>query len=262
MPTTLQTISSKLPICAPANLLLRQGTADATTKPLRLVEKYGRSTEQASLFNHASMACNNHIFFSCLSPQKTQPSTTFASEIEDSFSSYETLRIEMIETADAMFGPGFVWIVKDEEVGNMKLLCTYLAGSPYKLAHFRSQQNDMATYNTRASSASRSMAGRDTGDNAGAFGAYSRNAVGSDYALGGYNSSPILCVNTWEHAYLRDYGIGGKRAYLERWWDRVDWAVVERNARLYGPEAKRFPTNAQLDSRLGHSFRKHQMSTT
>lgn len=205
------------------------------------------------------MACNNHLFFSCLSPKITQPSATLVAEIEDSFSSYDTLRMEMIETADAMFGPGFVWIVKDEEMGRMKLLCTYLAGSPYKLAHFRSQQNDMATYNTRALSASRSMNGRDS---SGSFGPYSRNAVGSDHALGGYNSSPILCVNTWEHAYMRDYGVGGKRMYLERWWDRVDWAVVERNARLYGPETKRYPATAGLDVRLGQSFRKHRVPTT
>ncbi len=207
----------------------------------------------------ASMACNNHMFFSCLSPQKSEPSTTFLADVVESFSSYETLRIEMIETADAMFGPGFVWIVKDEEKGNMKLLCTYLAGSPYKLAHFRSQQNDMATYNTKALSASRSMGGR---DNAGMFGPHSRNSVGNDHALGGYNSSPILCVNTWEHAYLRDYGVGGKRTYLERWWNRVDWAVVERNARLYGPEAKRFPANAKLDASVGHAFRRHNAFTT
>ncbi|KAF7509034.1 hypothetical protein GJ744_008429 [Endocarpon pusillum] len=238
------------------------GTADATTKPQRLVEKYGRSSEQASLFNHASMACNNHTFFSCLSPRKTEPSPTFVSEIKDSFSSYETLRIEMIETADAMFGPGFVWIVKDEKLGDMKLLCTYLAGSPHKLAHFRSQQNDMATYNTNALSASRMMSGREPRNSAGSFGSYSRNAAGSDHALGGYNSFPILCVNTWEHAYLRDYGIGGKRTYLERWWDRVDWAVVEGNARLYGPEMKKYPANAKLDARLGNSFRKHQSLTT
>jgi superoxide dismutase len=116
------------------------GTADATTKPQRLVEKHGRTPAQASLFNHASMACNNHMFFNCLSPQRTEPSPSFAADLNESFSSYDTLRTEMIETADAMFGPGFVWIVKDQEAGKMKLLCTYLAGSPYPLAHLRSQQ--------------------------------------------------------------------------------------------------------------------------
>lgn len=86
--------------------------------------------------------------------------------------------------------------------------------------------------------------------------------MGNQRAPGGYSSYPILCVNTWEHAYLRDYGIGGKRAYLERWWDRVDWAVVERNAKVYGPERRGFASAANLSNYMGHSFQRHQPLTT
>jgi superoxide dismutase, Fe-Mn family len=196
------------------------------------------------------MACNNHIFFSCLSPKKTEPSSTFVSEIEESFSSYDTLRIEMIETADAMFGPGFVWIVKDQDMGKMKLLCTYLAGSPLPGAHFRSQQTDMATHNTSVPSSQRFMSGRDPTNTVGSFGLHSRAGQANQRAPGNYSGQPILCVNTWEHTYLRDYGIGGKRTYLERWWDRIDWAVVERNAKVYGPE--RHTTY----STISHAFKR------
>jgi len=188
------------------------------------------------------------MFFNCLSPQKTEPSPSFAADLADSFSSYDTLRTELIETADAMFGPGFVWIVKDQETGKMKLLCTYLAGSPFPLAHLRSQQKDMATFNSGS-------------NHVGAFGPYSRVGMANQRAPGGYNSYPILCVNTWEHAYLRDYGVGGKRAYLERWWDRIDWAVVENNAKVYGPERRGFAA-AQLSNYVSHSFQKYQTRTT
>jgi superoxide dismutase, Fe-Mn family len=231
------------------------GTADATTKPQRLVEKHGRTPAQASLFNHASMACNNHMFFNCLSPQKTEPSPSFAADLNESFSSYDTLRTEMIETADAMFGPGFVWIVKDQEAGKMKLLCTYLAGSPYPLAHLRSQQTDMATFNSGSGYSGRSA------NHVGAFGPYSRTGMAQQRAPGGYNSYPVLCVNTWEHAYLRDYGVGGKRKYLERWWDRIDWAVVENNAKVYGPERRDFG-GPRLSSYMSNSFQKYQPRTT
>lgn len=203
------------------------------------------------------MACNNHIFFSCLSPARTDPSPSFLSDIEDSFSSHDTLRTEMIETADAMFGPGFVWIVKDQEFGKMKMLCTYLAGSPLPLAHFRAQSIDMATFNTSVPNAQRFMNAREPTNPTGSFGPHSRAGQADQHAPGGYNSHPILCVNTWEHAYLRDYGIGGKRAYLERWWDRIDWAVVERNAKVYGPETK-FAPGRKLSNHMSHSFKRHQ----
>lgn len=206
------------------------------------------------------MACNNHIFFSCLSPSKTEPSPTFLSDIEESFSSYDTLRTEMIETADAMFGPGFVWIVKDKEFGKMKLLCTYLAGSPLPRAHVRSQQMDMATHNTGVPSAQRFMNAREPMNYVGSLGPYSRAAQMDQRGVGRYDSYPILCVNTWEHAYLRDYGVGGKRAYLESWWDRIDWAVVERTAKAYEPDGRgaRASRVGPLTNVINHSFQRHQ----
>ena len=235
------------------------GTADATTIPKALVEKYGRSSDKASLFNYASMASNNHTFFSCLSPRKTEPSPIFVKDIEDSFSSYDTLRSEMIETADAMFGPGFVWIVKDQELGMMKLLCTYLAGSPLPKAHFRSQQIDMATYTTAVPNSQRFMDQREPTNYTGSFGPYSKIAQRNQRAPGNYNSQPILCVNTWEHAYLRDYGVAGKRAYLERWWDRIDWAVVERTARIYGPDKFGRPSSF-IGNFMTYSFGRQRSS--
>ena len=51
-------------------------------------------------------------------------------------------------------------------------------------------------------------------------------------APGAVMLEPMLCVNTWQHVWLHDYGFGGKREYLERWWDSVDWDVVERNGQF------------------------------
>ena len=230
------------------------GTADSTTRPQALVEKYARSADKASLFNHASMAANNHFFFKCLSPTKTEPSATFKSDVNESFSSYDTLRTEMIETADAMFGPGFVWIVKDHELGKMKLLCTYLAGSPYPGAHVRAQQIDMATF---AAGVPQRDSSSEPTNSVGNFGKYSKAYRESPRGQTSYNADPILGVNTWEHAYLRDYGIGGKRAYLERWWDRIDWAVVEAIAKECGPESlsrRNKPSSFNLNRRMAASF--------
>jgi Fe-Mn family superoxide dismutase len=179
------------------------------------------------------MAHNNHFFFNCLSPQETVMPSNLRKELEGSFSSIETLREEMIATANVMFGPGFVWLVKAKDIGrrNYSILTTYLAGSPYPGAHFRRQAVDMNTEADKISGAFRAVTAGNPVNNVGAHGALSKKAM----APGGIDINPVLCLNTWEHVYLPDYGVGfegsgGKRAYAENWWRRIDWNVVEHNA--------------------------------
>lgn len=45
---------------------------------------------------------------------------------------------------------------------------------------------------------------------------------------------PVLCLNTWEHVWLHDYGIRGKREYVENWWKVIDWEVVAGVAGIGG----------------------------
>ena len=63
---------------------------------------------------------------------------------------------------------------------------------------------------------------------AGKFGPYSR----SKEALppGGEDLEILLGVNTWPHVYLRDWGVAGKRDFLEAWWEHIDWEIVSNNA--------------------------------
>ena len=194
------------------------------------------------------MCYNNHEFFRAIAPQKTSPSNEFLREIINSFSSLDTLRTEMIETADAMFGPGFVWIVKANE-DRLYLLCTYLAGTPLSgVAHSRAQLIDMVSHESPTLHAWRAMTSRqkEPDNPVGSFGQYSQ--LGSSTPRNeSYKGRPILCVNTWPHVYLTDYGVRGKRKFLEHWWDRIDWRVVEDNFRaserrssssLYSPRYK------------------------
>merc|ERR1711939_243558 len=50
------------------------------------------------------------------------------------------------------------------------------------------------------------------------------------------NAQPILCVNVWEHQWIPDYGVLGKRAYLTAWWDCIDWQVVENRLSTVEPD--------------------------
>ena len=154
----------------------------------------------------------------------------------------------MLATADTMFGPGFVWLVAQKEYGmaaaaqnwnspgqlKLKLLVTYLAGSPYAGAHWRKQGQDAMTtdFNIRPGETGVQMAARNSSfTGIGYMNQHKPSAYKGNSLLppGAADVIPLLCVNTWEHAWLPQYGIGGKAHYLERWWDRIEWKVVEEN---------------------------------
>ena len=229
----------------------------------------------ASVFNHASMAHNTDFFFKQLIPVPSGGSAAatgpreiplqLRQAIEDNFGSVETLRREFAAVAEGMFGPGFVWLVKANGLhqsgrggDNLRLLTTYLAGSPYPGAHYRRQAVDMNTV------------GEEAADNSGASGLAKQwldqqghaitsstpnpvngvTPVGTDRRPpGGIDVIPLLCVSTWEHVWLRDYGLGpvesadesvepsagGKAAFVEAWWDVVDWDAVSDLAKLNRP---------------------------
>lgn len=175
------------------------------------------------------MAHNNHHFFNTITPGDVPMSDSFKNELEASFGSIETLREEFIVTANAMFGPGFVWLVRGRGSPEKKysLLCTYLAGSPYPGAHFRKQTTDLNTEDKTVAEAIQRKFREPVTNTVGAHGAH----AGRQLAPGGVDVNPILCLNTWQHAYISDYGVTQKRLYAENWWKAVDWLVVEGNAR-------------------------------
>ncbi|KAH7328813.1 superoxide dismutase [Stachybotrys elegans] len=190
---------------------------DKDTKTITLMT--AREPNQAPIFNYASMAHNNHFFFQGISPTGTPMHAELRKALEKSFSSIETLRREFIITASAMFGPGFVWLVKVNH-SEFRLLTTYLAGSPYAGAHWRAQSTDMNTI----------------GNSGSAYNYFKRQALGNRKANdelppGGIDVEPLLCLSTWEHAWLPDWGVGiggrgGKTAFAESWWELIDWEKV------------------------------------
>ena len=196
-----------------------------TPKDIALI--YARDPNSAPLFNYASMAHNNHFFFEALSKETTEIPSNIKADIERCFGSVETLKREMIVTAGSMFGPGFVWLVRNNDHGNggksLNILTTYLAGSPYSGAHHRRQAVDMTTESADVTK------GLPVNAQIGAHGPLSKKQ--GKTAPGGIDVNPILCINTWEHVYLPDFGVGadgvdGKMAYAERWWDHINWNQV------------------------------------
>lgn len=183
----------------------------------QLTLQYARNPATAALFNHASMAFNNHFYFDALSPSpnKLEKYSALQTSLTATFGSIETLKKTMLGTADTMFGPGFVWLVAtragNDRHSTWRILNTYLAGTPYAEAGYRQQSKDMNVQNTVGSFGGASLAGR-------------RDA---SIPPGAALVEPVLCVNTWEHVYLRDYGVEGKQQYLEKWWDAINWGAVD-----------------------------------
>lgn len=124
------------------------------------------------------------------------------------FASPEALKTEMLATANAMFGNGWVWLVLDSK-RYIRVLCTYNAGTPFGSGH-RRQDTDMNTMQRLGTSVEE------------------LTAATREATKGPINSwaTPLLNIKVWEHAWLEDYGVNGKNEYLERVWDAINWEVV------------------------------------
>ncbi|RPA92172.1 manganese and iron superoxide dismutase, partial [Choiromyces venosus 120613-1] len=170
-----------------------------------------RQADQASIFNYASQAYNNHFFFQGLCSVPEEITVQFQSYVTSTFVDVAALKAELFATANAMFGNGYVWLVLDQ-AGTLRILCTYNAGTPYG-ASYRRQNTDMNT-------------GLRLGTESSApYTSAIRHAAKAGRP-GGW-VIPVLNVNVWEHAWLEDFGILGKEKYLKAWWDHIDWAVVQ-----------------------------------
>ncbi|KAI0845141.1 manganese and iron superoxide dismutase [Daldinia vernicosa] len=233
--------------------ILTAGTDYEHEDALSILKSTAREPSQAPIFNYASMAHNNHFFFKNLSivpdpelqeqevPDEERIPHQLKTELSKQFSSIETLRREFLVTAMAMFGPGFVWLVKNAQSTELRILTTYLAGSPYTAAHWRRQGLDMNTQSISENSLAKSWLERSQTAAGGDVGA--RFVPHNKTAPGGTDVIPLLCLNTWEHVWLRDYGIGargvgGKRQFVENWWKVINWNNVESAANINRPKPK------------------------
>jgi Fe-Mn family superoxide dismutase len=179
------------------------------------------------------------------------------------FSSVDNLKAEMIAAAYSMFGPGYVWLVRtkphpakqmNDHDNQFRILTTYLAGSPLQGAHNRLQPVDMNSQNLAAVQAAGGAKGLTEAEflrqtqvqnSVGDMGTTSRSRMST--AFGGVDVVPVLCVNTWQHAWMFDFTIDGKMEFLRRWWDLVNWekvaTVAEVNNRKTTSSRYSLPTN-------------------
>ncbi len=208
---------------------LTQLTADTeneTRHPFAIVLNTAKKQTHTTVFNIASQAHNNHLFFGSLtSPETngTKPHGALLSRITSTFGSVEEFRTAFLLQADIMFGNGWVFLVEDSRKALGIMPCNN-AGTPYDFA-----RNQSIDFNGPISDVE-----------ANHF-AYLSKAVNDpnvkDWTI------PLLAVNVWQHAFMDDYGFShddkgysGKSEYLKNWWDSINWDIVGN--RLYTPKVK------------------------
>lgn len=192
--------------------------------------EFSRQPQHADFYNVTAMAHFNHFWWESLAPEKTEPHDTLRKDIEERFGSLKDLRNEMLEHGDAMFGNGFVWLIKEHGVLGMhhtplKILCTYNAGSPYSEA-WRMRQAPKEQLKWQDPETIRRARMQEVQNTAGSSGQYSQQARMGYASPVQLNGTPLLCLNVWQHMWIPDYGILGKRSYLAAWWERIDWDRV------------------------------------
>ncbi|KAF3920659.1 hypothetical protein ABW21_db0206721 [Orbilia brochopaga] len=196
--------------------LLTAGTDLAYKSPLDITIMTSRNSDQAAIFNYASMTHNNEFFFEALSSTPGTPPAQLLVAINNSFGTFETLRETMTSHALACFSNAFVWLVIEETNRKLRILTTYNSGTPYGAAH-RRQTVDTNTTTPTDPNPPASLTDYQTN-----LARLSENSAEGKIV----NYTPLLCVNVWEHAWLFDYGFDGKERYLDNWWKCVDWATV------------------------------------
>ncbi|KAF2669561.1 manganese and iron superoxide dismutase [Microthyrium microscopicum] len=215
----------------------RAQTYDGSTL-LKIITSHARNPNpnKIALFNHASTAYNNHFFMNGLSFQGPNTDSAMNEQlrehIEQHFHSIDNLKAEFLAHARAMFGPGFVWLVVDDN-SKFKILRTYGSGSALRGTHFtdRFQGRDVEGLGREGSAAyieAERLAAvpKFTPPSFGGRSATSWNQSHMQQTRPLLSVRPCLAVSVWQHSYLTDYGVAGKEAYLEAWWDLINWRKV------------------------------------
>jgi Fe-Mn family superoxide dismutase len=200
------------------NLTLKTvDTEYETRSPMAIAMSTSKRPQESDIFHYASQAHNNHLFFqqlkhnsSRIKANEDELKPQLLNSIKNTFQSFENFKNEFLLAADIISGNGWVFLIEDENKG-LKIVSCNNDGTPY--FYGRNQSLDLNTtfnYNDYKKLLK-----------------YKENIINNvkDYSL------PLLCVNVWEHAYLIDYGVSGKADYLEKFWDNIDWNVV--NSRLF-----------------------------
>ncbi|KAI8056213.1 Manganese/iron superoxide dismutase [Syncephalis plumigaleata] len=190
-----------------------RGTIYETSSLREIITKTANQPTDAVIFNHASQLWNEEFFLKSLASITVivccAYSISFRQRIKEHFDTIELFKEHFTNQALTMFGSGWIWLVEDN-MSRLRIINTFNAGSP--LVSYRMQTTDANTQELASST----------------DGTPSLSSLASAGVTDVVH--PLLCLNLWEHAYVLDHGIAGRNAYINAFWNNIDWNVVQQRS--------------------------------
>lgn len=149
-----------------------------------------------------------------------------------SFGSIVEFRTLLLLSNLSMSGDGYTWLVARQfktadpavvKYDELFILNTYNAGSPFnsnRAGYMKQMEETLKKDSAEASSKDKLDESVDS-------------ALYADV-----NYIPLLAIDASPKSWLHDYGVFGKRQYLDRVWESIEWKIVENRLPTY--ESKTF----------------------
>lgn len=186
------------------------GTEYEGKTPYQVLLLTARKTTEQHTFHYASQAFSNHFFFEQLADQNdaqlTKPLRFLMERLADQdIGSVEQLKLKVLALSEQILGQGWIFLVELPDKSVQLMACNN-DGTPF--FHGKNQSLDL-NGSIPESSFEQLLALKAKGEEL-------------DFTL------PLLAINLWDVAFLDDFGIAGRREYLSKVWDCINWDVVNK----------------------------------
>lgn len=142
---------------------------------------------------------------------------TFSTAVAKSFGSFTALKELLLAQSESILGDGYTWLVFasfGEGQKALKVMNTYSWGVPPIFSVKQLQEFEQSSRPAQLLTE-----GQQSHPN-------NLQLEQSTLLNVAEKVTPLLNLNVWQHAYVPDYGVFGKRRYLENLWDTINWEVV------------------------------------
>ena len=167
--------------------------------------------------------------------------------LESSFGSMVQFRTLLLNSNMAISGDGFTWLVarvykpkiqtmNNQVIGDVKydklfVFNTYNAGSPFIMNKSNIMNNLEKEYQRLEREKTQSSGSNSQSNVSKSASSYYNEILSSEeikkIAFNDTTYVPLLAIDASPKFWLYDYGVFGKKEYLNRVWDSINWSVVE-----------------------------------
>lgn len=193
------------------------GTALESYLPFHIILNTAKRPFHTHIFNLASAAHNNHLFIENILPQSGQQAKSSPGELilrlqKQYGYGWEEMKDEMVRRAEEdVIGQGWLFLVENKDK-EFHIMTVQNNGTPYYFP-----RNQLFDLNLAVTADEFSQ--WKTVEN------LTKEGEIEDWTI------PIIAVSLWDHAYLHDYGVAGRKRYVQNVLNNLNWSVI--NNRLY-----------------------------